>query len=61
MHDEERKPPPRGLVCSECGCEHFDVVWTDRQVRKIVRKRACRHCGKRIRTTERIEGGDTKP
>lgn len=58
MPDEARSNPPeapRGLVCSECGCDHFEVIWTDRQVRKIVRRRECRNCGKRIRTTERID------
>ena len=52
------KPPEsKGLVCSQCGCRHFEVVYT-RAMRgeKIVRRRACRNCGRRLTTTERVTG-----
>jgi len=43
----------RGLVCRGCGCRHFRVIYT-RPVRggKIMRRRECRNCGKRITTWE---------
>ncbi len=48
---------PRGLRCSSCGCAHFRVIYT-RAARenRVVRRRACRHCGKRITTVERVIG-----
>jgi transcriptional regulator NrdR family protein len=48
---------PRGLVCSQCGCRHFEVVYT-RQAsgERIIRRRACRNCGRRISTVERRSG-----
>ena len=44
----------RGLVCRWCGGKHFRVVyvrptWGGR----IMRRRECRHCGKRMTTWER--------
>ena len=43
----------RGLVCRRCGCGHFEVVYT-RAVseRRILRRRQCRYCGRRITTYE---------
>ncbi len=43
----------RGLICPTCGCRHFEVLYT-RQVMggKVLRRRACRHCGRRITTSE---------
>lgn len=50
-------PPPRGLCCPRCGCGHFEVVYTrPHHGGKIVRRRECRHCGKRILTAERVIG-----
>lgn len=43
-----------GLECRECGCRHFDVINTYRQSGRIIRRRACRYCGKRITTSEKI-------
>ncbi len=43
----------RGLVCRKCGCRHFFVVYTRKVSGGIRRSRECRHCGKRIITTER--------
>jgi transcriptional regulator NrdR family protein len=54
---EQRKDEPVGLVCPKCGCTHFFVVYTDPTKHgKILRRRECRHCGKRITTSERILG-----
>jgi len=47
----------RGLECRECGCKHFRVIYT-RPYRggRLIRRRECRHCGKRITTWERVIG-----
>jgi len=48
---------PRGLICPKCGCRHFEVVYTRASPGgKIIRRRECRHCGKRITTWEREIG-----
>ena len=45
-----------GLACPDCGCRDFAVVYTRHDVRhnRIRRRRACRHCGRRVFTTEKI-------
>ena len=51
--DEPAGGPPRGITCRKCGCRHFSVVYTRHVPGGIRRRRQCRHCGKRIVTTER--------
>ena len=47
----------RGLVCRACGCQHFRVVYTrPTWAGRIMRRRECRHCGKRMTTWERTGG-----
>ena len=41
-----------GLVCRQCGCHHFEVLYTRQRPGSIVRVRRCRHCGKRMVTRE---------
>jgi len=44
---------PRGLVCRACGCRHFRVLYTRRAWGgRLLRRRTCRHCGRRITTYE---------
>lgn len=44
---------PRGLRCRHCGCAHLRVIYTRRgQGERIVRRRECRNCGKRLTTWE---------
>lgn len=43
-----------GLVCRKCGCRHFHVYKTRPIIGGIRRYRECRHCGRRIVTTERL-------
>ena len=58
----ELKPKPRagptqakGLACPKCGCRHFEVLYTRAAVGGVIRRRrACRHCGRRVTTTERL-------
>lgn len=55
----QRKPSaePKGLRCPRCGCGHFWVVYT-RRVRagRLMRRRECRYCGRRITTYESATG-----
>ena len=47
----------RGLECRQCGCKHFRVVYTrPTWGGRIMRRRECRHCGKRMTTWERAGG-----
>jgi hypothetical protein len=49
--------PPAGIECRKCGCTHWYVVWVDRRKDgRVVRRRACRHCGHQITTSERPIG-----
>jgi len=49
------KPVQGGLACPRCGCRHFEVISTRSQRPGcILRRRACRHCGHRVTTYERI-------
>jgi len=44
----------RGLVCRQCGCCHFRVIYTRPAWGScILRRRECRHCGKRVTTWEK--------
>lgn len=43
----------RGLECRACGCRHFRVVYTrPAWGGRILRRRECRHCGRRMTTWE---------
>ena len=49
-----------GLECRKCGCRHFLVIYTRRAFGgRIVRRRECRHCGKRMTTLEQEKGHGT--
>ena len=44
----------RGLECRNCGCKHFRVIYTrPTWGGQIMRRRECRHCGKRMTTWEK--------
>ena len=44
----------RGIRCPTCGCGHFRVIYTRRALGgRLIRRRECRHCGRRLTTTER--------
>ena len=43
-----------GLRCPSCGCRHLVATTTVQQFDEAKRYRKCRHCGKRVRTFERI-------
>ena len=42
-----------GLVCRGCACQHFRVVYVKhRPGGVVIRRRECRHCGRRALTRE---------
>ena len=58
IHDLANSPDDddqAGLACPDCGCQHFDVLYT-RPANKgrLRRRRACRNCGRRVTTYEKI-------
>ena len=43
----------RGIACPACGCRHFRVLYTRRALGgRLLRRRECRHCGRRVTTYE---------
>ncbi len=59
MSEPNTKPDERpvGLECPDCGCRHFYVVYTRPTPNgRIMRRRQCRHCGRRITTFEKTGG-----
>jgi transcriptional regulator NrdR family protein len=58
MHQAPKQPAPTGLSCWNCGGHRFRVIYTRAAAGgKIIRRRACRKCGARITTWERMIGG----
>lgn len=65
VRDERKKPKGTepegdvGLECPRCGCGHFHVLYTRATVaNRLLRRRQCRHCGRRITTYETAEEGN---
>ena len=53
----DAKADKRGLECRYCGCKHFRVIYTRPYWGgRIMRRRECRHCGKRMTTWEKAGG-----
>lgn len=52
MEKPVRDTEATGLVCRACGCRHFRVIYLKRLPGALMRRRECRHCGKRISTRE---------
>jgi hypothetical protein len=51
---ESSAPEKRGLECPACGCRHFHVLYTRAALGgRILRRRECRHCGRRVTTYEK--------
>ena len=51
--DKRTPTPKRGLECPQCGCAHFRVLYTRRASGgRLLRRRECRYCGRRITTYE---------
>lgn len=43
-----------GIKCGRCGCADLRVAKTIRGEDHITRYRVCRHCGRQMRTRERL-------
>ncbi len=56
MTQQNSQPEPQGLVCPNCGSRHFYVIYTRPRAGKIVRRKECRYCGRRVTTVERVSG-----
>ena len=55
--EHSRGADKRGLECRYCGCKHFRVIYTrPTWGGRIMRRRECRNCGKRMTTWERAGG-----
>ena len=54
---EDTAQEKRGLECRVCGCRHFRVLYTRAAWgKRVLRRRECRHCGRRVTTYEGIAG-----
>lgn len=51
-------PKETGVRCPKCDCRHLIAVYTRHYGERTVRKRACRHCGHEIFTTETVTNKD---
>lgn len=47
-------PPGGGIRCPSCGCQDLRVIYTRHRRGRIVRRRECRYCGRRLLTYEHI-------
>jgi transcriptional regulator NrdR family protein len=54
--NKEQVAQKHGIECPRCGCRHLYVVYTRHRMKKILRVRECRHCGRRIKTYEQACG-----
>ncbi len=52
--DKNKQSTKRGLVCNQCGCQHFYTIYTRPRGTGIARLKECRYCGRRIHTNEQI-------
>jgi transcriptional regulator NrdR family protein len=50
-----------GVECPKCGCKHLPVLYTRQQLKKTLRYRECRNCGRRVITCEEVYCSTTKP
>jgi ribosomal protein L33 len=53
---EDHGAPVLGIECRACGCRMFYTLETRRQADRIMRRKMCRHCGKRLTTYEKAFG-----
>ncbi|MBN1912059.1 MAG: hypothetical protein JW818_20225 [Pirellulales bacterium] len=52
---ENEKPVPTGIRRPRCNCAHCPVLYTRHMVNsRIMRRRQCRHCGRKFSTIERV-------
>jgi len=62
VKDNRTSHQKRGLECPDCGCAHFRVLYTRRALGgRLLRRRQCRHCGRRITTYEHTSASAQQP
>lgn len=54
--DAEDEEDPIGVRCPSCGCGHCPVYYTRNRLKRRIRSRTCRNCGRRFVTTEKANG-----
>ncbi len=60
--NDTKKINERGLRCRHCGCGHFRVIYTrPTWGNRIMRRRECRHCSRRMTTWEKAGGCSRGP
>lgn len=53
MKERQKTKDDRGITCPQCGCRHFYTTNTEPlRDGRIRRRKACRHCGRKIVTYE---------
>lgn len=50
--EKDKQEENTGIVCPHCGCADLRVVYTRRYGTRKIRRRECRHCGRRMFTFE---------
>ncbi len=51
-----------GICCPACGCRHFKTTHTEPlRDGRIRRRKACRHCGRRVVTFEALPSATAPP
>jgi transcriptional regulator NrdR family protein len=55
--DEREAPRAEGIPCRGCGCTHHHVVYVRRLEGRVMRRRECRNCGRRMITYEEAPHG----
>lgn len=58
MESDPKEAEAASIECSRCGCAHWFVLRVEHKPSRIVRRRECRHCGKRVTTVERVRDKD---
>lgn len=54
----DKGEPGIGIECRGCGCKHFLTLSTRKTFGgRIIRRRECRYCGRRLTTNERVTKG----
>lgn len=53
---EDEEEEVIGVRCPSCGCGHCPVYYTRNRLKRRIRSRTCRNCGRRFVTTEKVNG-----
>jgi len=53
---QQAQEAAQGLRCPSCYGTDLRQYYTRKRADKVLRVRICRHCGRRVQTTERVTG-----